>query len=113
MGSGYCACNSDTGDIPASKCECKVDISDNSILLNNININNQSKIIENNNNSKEQNNEFLDNIFPGGDNINNFFENKEKGLGAGNNNQIQNNVTNSNNINSNNETFNENKKKLI
>ena len=112
MGSGYCACNSDTGDIPASKCECKVDISDNSILLNNININNQSKIIENNNNSKEQNNEFLDNIFPGGDNINNFFENKEKGLGVGNNNQIQNNVTNSNNINSNNETFNENKKEI-
>ena len=112
MGNGYCSCNSDTGDVPASKCEYKVDISDNSILLNNINNpNNQSRLIDNNNNFKEQNNEFMDNIFPGGDNINNFFENKEKGLSCANN-QIQNNVTNSNNINSNNETFNENKKEI-
>ena len=108
MGNGYCSCNSDTGDVAVSKCEYKVDISDNSLLLNNNNnnnISNQQKIMDNNN-IKDQKNEFLENIFPGGDNINNFFENKEKGLGSGNN-QLQNNVSNSNNINSNNETNNE------
>ena len=109
MGNGCCVCNSETGDVPASKCEFKVDISDNSLLLNNNNnnnINNQSKIIEHNNNSKDQNNEFLENIFPGGDNINNFFENKEKALQGGNG-QIQNNLNTSNDnnyINTNNDS---------
>ena len=96
MGNGICICNSDTGDVPASKCEYKVDISDNSLLINNNNnnnLNNQSKIIDNNNINNSNNNEFLDKIFPGGDNINNFFENKEKGLNSGNN-QNENNIKN-------------------
>ena len=37
MGGGICACDTDPGDVPASKYEYKVDISDNSLLLNNNN----------------------------------------------------------------------------
>ena len=61
MGNIICSCNKDSGSVVANKYECKVDIFDNSPLLNNNNnsINKQLKTIDNNNN----NNEFLYKIF--------------------------------------------------
>ena len=101
MGNGYCLCNSNPGGVAVSKCEYKMDIPDNSLLLNdnfnnNNNVNNKSKNIDSINN----NNEFSDKIFPCGDNITNLFVKKEKGI-------EHNNLHNVNNDSNNNEKIKE------